>query len=251
LARPLVVLLCLFVLPVSVRGQTALDPARLPASPCEQAGRDAERQYTLPAGLLGAIGRVESGRWDATLGRTVPSPWAIDAAGTPVLPISKEDALRQVHDLQAAGVRNIDVGCFQISLLHHPSAFPELDQAFEPTANADYAARFLTSLYARYGSWEQAVAAYHSATPERGIPYQQQVFANWVGPAGSAAITSASPASLRTGAAASPVTVFNFGGAELRVWTPSQAGTAASIVSMEQTAARAGALLPRVTTPDR
>ena len=233
------------------RGQTALDPTRLPFSPCEQAGRDAERQYALPPGLLGAIGRVESGHWDAALGRTVPSPWAIDAAGTPLLPDSKEAALRQVRDLQAAGVRNIDVGCFQISLLHHPAAFPNLDQAFEPATNADYAARFLTSLRAHYSSWEQAVAAYHSATPERGIPYQQLVFANWVAPAGWEAMKSASPASLRTGANASPVTVFNFGGTEIRVWTPSQAGTAASSVSMDQTATQAGMELPRVTSPGR
>ena len=38
-----------------------------PNSPCEQAGLDAEREYALPAGLLSAIGRVESGRWDAAL----------------------------------------------------------------------------------------------------------------------------------------------------------------------------------------
>jgi hypothetical protein len=231
------------------RAQTL--PAQVPLSPCEQAGQVAERQYAVPAGLLAAIGRVESGRWDASLGRSVPSPWAIDAAGTPMQPSSKEAALQQVRDLQAGGVRNIDVGCFQISLLHHPTAFPDLDQAFEPTANADYAARFLTSLRARYTSWEQAVAAYHSATPERGTPYQQQVFANWVAPAGLEAMKSASPAALGGGAPASPVTVFSFGGTEIRVWTPSRAGTAASIVSMDQLPIPGDAALPRVTSPGR
>lgn len=251
MARPLGILLCLVALAAPARGQVVSDATRLPASPCEQAGLAAERQYSLPPGLLAAVGRVESGRWDAALGRTVASPWAIDAAGAPIQPDNKEDALRQVRDLQTAGVRNIDVGCFQISLLHHPSAFPDLDQAFEPAANADYAARFLTSLRARYGSWEQAVAAYHSATPELGIPYQRQVFANWVAPAGWDAMKSASPAALRTGIAVSPVTVFSFGDTQIRVWTPSQAGTASSMVSMGPAAAQADVSLPRVTTPGR
>jgi hypothetical protein len=251
MVRPLGFLLYLMALAVPAHGQVVSDPSSPPTSPCEQAGLVAERQYSLPPGLLAAVGRIESGRWDATLGRTVPSPWAIDAAGSPVLPLSKEDALHQVRDLQTAGVRNIDVGCFQISLLYHPAAFPDLDQAFEPATNADYAARFLTSLRARYGSWEQAVAAYHSATPELGIPYQRQVFANWVAPAGWEATKSASPAALRTGVPVSPVTVFSFGGTVIRVWTPSQVGSAASMVSMGQAAAPADASLPRVTSPGR
>jgi hypothetical protein len=154
-------------------------PAHAQVSPCEQAGTDAERQYALPSGLLLAIGRVESGRWDPAYRRTVPWPWAIDADGAPLLAASKEDAVRQTRVLQAGGLRNIDVGCFQISLLNHPTAFTDLEQAFEPVANAQYAARFLTSLYTRLGGWEAAVAAYHSSLPERGIPYRQAVYSTW------------------------------------------------------------------------
>ena len=67
--------------------------AHAQVSPCEQAGSDAERQYALPSGLLLAIGRVESGRWDAAYRRTVPWPWAIDADGEPRLTASKEEAV--------------------------------------------------------------------------------------------------------------------------------------------------------------
>jgi hypothetical protein len=155
-----------------------------PNSPCEQAGSDAEREYALPAGLLSAIGRVESGRWDAALGRVTASPFAIDAAGQPHVTDSKEAALQQTRALQQSGLRNIDVGCFQINLQSHPTAFSNLDQAFDPTANAQYAARFLSSLHTRLGSWEDAVAAYHSATPALGVPYRQLVYANWSTPEG-------------------------------------------------------------------
>ncbi len=218
----------------------SISPVRAQFAPCEQAGRDAERQYSLPAGLLAAIGRVESGRWDATLGRTVPWPWAIDAAGEPRLAASKEAALQQTRALLDGGMRNIDVGCFQISLLNHPFAFADLDQAFDPVANANYAARFLTSLYARLGNWPDAVAAYHSATPALGTPYRQLVFANWAVPAGW---QSPGP---RVAKNVQPVTVFLIGGAEIRVYTPSRAGTAASLIAIGGTP---GARLPRVITP--
>ncbi len=215
----------------------------LAQSACEQAGRDAEQQYALPAGLLSAIGRVESGRWDAALGRVVPSPWAIDAAGQPYLMDSKEAALERIRSLQASGVRNIDVGCFQINLLHHPSAFSDIDQAFDPAANAQYAARFLTSLRERLGNWEDAVAAYHSATPAFGGPYRQLVFANWATPEGWQRALASAPAPART--AEPPVKVFSVGGVQVRVWTPSAAGTAASTVAL----AGKPSSLPRIVTP--
>ena len=111
----------------------------------------------------------------STYRRTVPWPWAIDADGEPRLTASKEEAVSRTRALQRSGVRNIDVGCFQINLQNHPSAFADLEQAFDPVANAQYAARFLTSLRTRLGGWEAAVAAYHSSYPERGIPYRQAV----------------------------------------------------------------------------
>src|SRR3954462_2363537 len=71
--------------------------ANAQVSPCEQAGRDAERGYGVPPGLLPASGRVESGRWDATYHRTVPWPWAIDAGGTPRLAASREAAVSETR----------------------------------------------------------------------------------------------------------------------------------------------------------
>ncbi|HEY7576983.1 MAG TPA: transglycosylase SLT domain-containing protein [Acetobacteraceae bacterium] len=209
---------------------TAASACAQPAmSLCERAGHEAEQRYALPAGLLAAIGRVESGQWDLSLGRVVPSPWAIDAAGQSDLADSKQAALDHMRQLQANGVRNIDVGCFQINLQAHPFAFADLDQAFDPGANAQYAARFLTLLHARLGNWEDAVAAYHSAAPERGVPYRQLVFANWSAPEGWQHALSGAPALARP---SEPVRVFSIGGSEIRVWTPSAAGSAASFIAI-------------------
>jgi soluble lytic murein transglycosylase-like protein len=217
-------------------------PAHAQVSPCEQAGSDAERQYALPSGLLLAIGRVESGRWDAGYRRTVPWPWAIDADGAPLLAASKEEAVRQTRALQSGGLRNIDVGCFQISLLNHPTAFADLEQAFDPVANAQYAARFLTSLFTRLGNWEEAVAAYHSSTPARGVPYRQAVYSTWTGPG---AIT---PASLPV-RNVEPLVVYKIGDVQINVWSPSRTGTAAGLIGMTRPASTDN--LPRVITPAR
>ena len=216
-----------------------LAPVARAQSPCEEAGRIAEQHYDLPTGLLAAIGRVESGRWDPALSRTVPWPWAIDVAGSPRLVPSKQEAVQQIQSLQQSGVRNIDVGCFQISLLHHPTAFAGLEQAFDPAANADYAARFLTELHTRYGNWQDAVAAYHSATPALGLPYRQAVFARWSGAGDVAPPAPLVPRNVE------PVTIYEVGGATIRVWTPSRSGTASLIA----VGGSNGPPLPRIVTP--
>ncbi len=84
-----------------------------------------------------------------------------------------------MRDLQARGVRSIDVGCMQVNLMHHPDAFGSLEQAFDPTANASYAGRFLTQLYEQTGTWPKATAGYHSLTPEIGDEYERRVMAVW------------------------------------------------------------------------
>jgi soluble lytic murein transglycosylase-like protein len=74
-------------------------------------------------------------------------------------------------------VRSIDVGCAQINLMYHPSAFASVEQAFDPASNADYAARFLKELRdtTAGGNWMTAAGDYHSLTPELAEPYRQQV----------------------------------------------------------------------------
>ena len=199
------------------------------ASACEQAGSLAERTHDLPAGLLLAIGRVESGRWDAALGRVVPWPWAVDAAGDGVLLETKQAAIARTAALRDSGHSNVDVGCFQINLGMHPTAFTDLQQAFDPAANADFAARFLTDLHARLGNWNDAVAAYHSAQPELGTPYRQAVFANWTSPNGMLANRAMADRAATPEAPSGPVVVQFASGATVRIWTPSSSMSAATL----------------------
>ena len=203
-----------------------------PPAQCEQAGIAAEQAGGLPAGLLLAIGRIESGRWDPARGRVTAWPWTINASGRGSWFETKAAAAQAAGALLEGGTKSIDAGCFQINLLWHPGAFASLDQAFDPDANARYAAGFLLSLYSRTGSWESAVEAYHSADPALGFAYRQQVFSSWL---------AAVPVTLPTRAADTPMlTVMSrakpipipavFAG--VAVWTPMPAGQSSGVVVM-------------------
>jgi hypothetical protein len=147
---------------------------------CRSAIQAAEREAGLPAHLLTAIARVESGRRDPETGAFHPWPWTINAEGRGQFFPTRAAAVAAVQQLWAQGVRSIDVGCMQINLRHHPNAFANLELAFDPLTNARYAARFLTELNSSRNDWTRAASAYHSATPEFADPYRQRVMAAWV-----------------------------------------------------------------------
>lgn len=143
---------------------------------CRAAIAIAEVEAGLPGGLLGAIARTESGRRDPATGQVEPWPWALNVEGAGFHANSRAEGIAHIGAWQARGSRSIDVGCMQINLMHHPAAFASLEAALDPLANARYAARFLRELHQRAGGdWGQAIARYHSATPERGEAYRQRV----------------------------------------------------------------------------
>ena len=67
----------------------------------------------------------------------------------------------------------------QVNLRHHPRAFKNLTEAFDPRYNVAYAARFLRNNFEELGSWKLAAAAYHSRTPDRGSKYVKVVYRSW------------------------------------------------------------------------
>ena len=215
-------------------------PESQPAGPvvaptaCEQAGQAAEQSYGLPPGLLLAIGRAESGRWNAAAQRFIPSPWAANIDGTPRWYDTMQAALGDIQTQNADGHHSIDVGCFQINLGWHPDAFASLEQAFDPTANANYAAAFLRTLNARLGSWPAAVAAYHSANPQLGNPYKDRVMAFW---SATPVLPLAAPAQNQAD---------QFG---IHIWTPYNAGQIA--VSSQTVSSGSRIPLPRIVSPGR
>ena len=167
-----------------------------PSALCRSAILMAERATRVPDRLLDAIAVVESGRRDPVSGAVYPWPWTINAEGVGHFYDSKAAAIAAAQAFQASGIQSIDVGCMQVNLMQHPDAFTSLDQAFDPAANAAYAARFLTQLFNQTNAWPLAAAAYHSFTPDLGADYARKVLAAWgvpQPPVGAMAIEPSTP----------------------------------------------------------
>lgn len=145
---------------------------------CEVAIRQFEKKHGIPDKLLMAISLVESGRNIPGRGM-VAWPWTINANGKPYIFPTKSQAIAKVRQLQAQGVSSIDVGCMQINLKHHPTAFRNLEEAFDPYVNISYAANFLKQKKDTSGSWHHAVGHYHSAVPHINAPYKSRVLKTW------------------------------------------------------------------------
>jgi hypothetical protein len=155
-----------------------------PGEVCRVAIVRAAGRHGIPADLMLAIGLVESGRTDAATGARLPWPWMANMEGQDYRFASAAEAVAWLKRQRAAGVASIDTGCMQVNLKHHPDAFATAEEAFDPERNADYAARFLRSLYDGPAGrvWIKAAGFYHSQTPERAEWYRGLVEAAMKGP---------------------------------------------------------------------
>ncbi len=138
-----------------------------------------ERSAAIPRHLLTAVSLAESGRWNARRRENIAWPWTVTAGGKGRFFATKAAAIAAVRELQAGGVRNIDVGCMQVNLYYHGDAFADLEQALDPYHNVAYGARFLRGLFERSGSWTQAAGYYHSRTPARTRAYRSKIVRLW------------------------------------------------------------------------
>lgn len=168
--------LCFWMLvSVGLAGQAMARQSVDVALRCDVAADAAARETGVPAAVLMAIARVETGR---TIGGALaPWPWTVNEAGAGNWFDSADAALDHVAKAVAAGGTNIDIGCFQINLRWHGEAFHSIDAMFDPHKNALYAARFLQTLHDEFGSWDGAVGAYHSRKAEAAEGYLAKVAA--------------------------------------------------------------------------
>ncbi len=145
---------------------------------CDTYIRQQENFYNIPPHLLKAVSLVESGR-TIKPGKRVAWPWTINVNGKGYVYESKQQAINAVRKFQGQGENSIDVGCMQVNLKHHPTAFRHLEDAFDPQLNVAYAAQFLNNLKRQLGSWRTAVAHYHSASPQFHYPYREKIQKQW------------------------------------------------------------------------
>jgi soluble lytic murein transglycosylase-like protein len=144
---------------------------------CDAAAQQAAQNSGVPLSVLMSIARVETGT--SISGALTPWPWAANLAGKGYFFQTKDEAIDFSAKQIDAGNINFDVGCFQINLRWHSKGFTSLENAFDPVTNAHYAAKFLTTLYQDTGNWSDAVATYHSRTPEHAQTYLEKVKSVW------------------------------------------------------------------------
>lgn len=131
-------------------------PARAAGNPCEAEILRAAARYHVPAGILYAVGLTETGRKGSL------QPFALNIEGRAVFAASAQEAEIEFDKARRNGARLIDLGCMQINHHYHAEKFPSLRHMLDPHQNVDYAARFLSRLKERHGSWSMAVARYHA-----------------------------------------------------------------------------------------
>ncbi|MFZ4125075.1 MAG: lytic transglycosylase domain-containing protein [Rickettsiales bacterium] len=164
---------------VSSASLAATDTLIEGAKQCTQYFPTEEQNRAIPVHLLAAISTTETGRYHEGLGMAIPWPWTINVEGKGYYYGSKAEAISATQKFLSQGKRSIDVGCMQVNLKHHPKAFRNLNEAFDPATNVGYAARFLSENFAEMGNWIKAAAAYHSRTTSRGNAYLGRVEKNW------------------------------------------------------------------------
>ncbi len=146
---------CLLLVAVTLSSATLCGTAWA-AGVCEREMARASARHGVPMGILYSVGLTESGK----AGRL--QPYAMNIAGKTVFPKSLPEALETFSASSARGVKLIDLGCMQINHHYHADQFRDVRAMFDPSANVDYAARFLSRLHGEYGSWSMAVARYHA-----------------------------------------------------------------------------------------
>lgn len=126
--------------------------ARFTKQDCKMLISQQEQQYKIPAGLLAAIASIESEF----------SPYAVNCNGASKKFTNLSDAKLYVTSLRDLGFVDINIGALQINYGYHNKRFKNAVAILDPYQNISYAAKYLASLKAKYGSWVKAVKFYHS-----------------------------------------------------------------------------------------
>ena len=139
---------------------------------CDTAALNAAQKTGVPINVLQAVTRVETGRQRG--GKLSPWPWTVNMEGKGVWFDSEDEARAFVYKNYKRGARSFDIGCFQINYKWHGQEFASIEEMFEPTTNALYAARFLLRLFNEKGSWDKAAGAFHSRTEKYASKYEKR-----------------------------------------------------------------------------
>lgn len=146
-----------------------------PAALCEEAAQFAAQQTGVPLSILRAVTLAETGHTQANGAGFDAWPWAVMADLKGHWFPDQNAAITFAEEQVAQGKSNVDIGCFQLNVRWHATAFQDMADMFSPQNNALYAANFLQNLYAETGDWRAAVGRYHSRNDARAEAYVRRL----------------------------------------------------------------------------
>ncbi|WP_418717239.1 lytic transglycosylase domain-containing protein [Bilophila wadsworthia] len=123
-----------------------------------------------PPALVKAIARQESGQ----------NPLAVNIAGKPHYPATREEAERLIQRAVAEG-RSFDVGTMQVNSWWMERLGIDPFSLLDPATNERWGKWILAEEIARHGLNWKAVGKYHSPDPERGRQYAWLVYRHYAG----------------------------------------------------------------------
>ena len=97
---------------------------------CINIFRALEQKLDLPEDVLFAIGLHETKKIHSIYKKPIAWPWTANVKGKSYYFKNKREAVNFVKTNIKQGNTNIDVGCMQVNLKHHPNAFRSIEQAF-------------------------------------------------------------------------------------------------------------------------
>lgn len=144
---------------------------------CSSAFSYFEQKYRLPPNSLHPISLHETAKKHSKHDIVIVWPWTVmnNQEGKGYHFKTQQEAVRYAREQFMLGNNNLDVGCMQINLKHHPEAFSSLSNAFSPRKNVSYGAYFLSENLKKLGSIDKAIGRYHSATEELAKKYHSNV----------------------------------------------------------------------------
>ena len=129
-----------------------------------------EREYKIPKGLLQAIIQTESSS----------KPYTVNIGGKGHYTQDFKEALFVIQKALSKGIKNIDIGLAQINYRCHHHHFGSVAAMLRPESNIDYAAKLLSGLKGKHGSWHTAVRYYHSKNKKHHNKYSRKVVMLWL-----------------------------------------------------------------------
>jgi soluble lytic murein transglycosylase-like protein len=131
----------------------------------------AEKEYTIPTGLLLAVAKTESNL----------EAYALNISGRPHFFKDKNIASQTIRHALDEGITNIDIGAAQINYKWHGHKFSSIEDMLSPEVNIKYAAKLLSTLKQEHGDWHRAIRLYHSSKPKHHRQYSRKVVLCWLG----------------------------------------------------------------------